>query len=354
MFALLTSCIGQSPSSKVSIGNTVSEMSNSILLIYQAENGDYWFGSDIDGVYRYDGKAITHFSANDGLSDNRIRSIQEDKVGNIYFATLGGISKFVGQTFTTLIAIKATSATDNWKLQPDDLWFTMTGKNGEKGPYRYDGVNLYQLEFPKHYLADSYFAKNPDRPWSPYEVYSIYKDRNGSIWFGTAAFGLCRYDGESISWLYEDHLTNVPNGGSFGIRAVIEDVRGKFWICNTNYRYAISVDEIDDGNKGLIKYEREKGIENIKSSNGNDGVYFMSAINDDDGNLWMATYDQGVWCYDGKTTKQYLVKDGAENATLFSIYKDRQGALWLGTHAAGAYKFNGRNFEKFVPLPAEK
>lgn len=68
----------------------------------------------------------------------------------------------------------------------------------------------------------------------------------------------------------------------------------------------------------------------------------------------MATYDQGVWCYDGKTAKQYLVKDGAENATIFSIYKDRQGALWLGTHAAGAYKFNGQNFEKFVPLSAEE
>lgn len=348
-FILLTSCHGQSQKSTANIGNTVSELSKNILLIYQATNGDYWFGSDADGVYRYDGKTIIHFSEKDGLSNNRIRNIQEDKQGNIYFATLGGISKFDGQTFATLTAITSTSANDNWKLNSDDLWFAMTGKNGEKGPYRYDGKNLYQLEFPKHYLADKYFAENPDKPWSPYEVYSIYKDSKGNMWFGTGTFGVCRYDGKSLSWLYEGHLTNIPNGGSFGIRSVIEDTAGRFWICNTNYRYTVSPDSIKENDKVLIKYERQKGIESIKLANGNDFIYFMSAINDNDGNLWLATYDQGVWCYNGKTAKQYIVKDGAKNATLFSIYEDKKGGLWLGTHEAGAYKFNGQTFEKFAP-----
>lgn len=319
------------------------------MLIFQATNGDYWFGSDADGIYRYDGKTIIHYSEQDGLSNNRIRSIQEDKQGNIYFATLGGISKFDGQTFVTLTAIKSTSANDNWKLQPDDLWFTMTGKSGEKGPYRFDGTNLYQLEFPKHYLADKYFADNPNKPWSPYEVYSIYKDSKGTMWFGTGNFGVCRYDGLSLSWLYEDHLTNIPNGGMFGIRSVMEDKNGEFWICNTNYRYSISADSIKYNDKVLIKYERQQGIEGITSTNGNDCVYFMSATNDNDGNLWLATYDQGVWCYNGKTAKQYIVKDDTKNVTLFSVYKDKKGGLWLGTHEAGTYKFNGQTFEKFAP-----
>lgn len=349
ILTFLTSCNGQSQKTTATIGQTVSELSKSILLIYQAEIGDYWFGSDVDGVYRYNGKKIIHFSEKDGLSNNRIRSIQEDKNGNIYFATLGGISKFDGQSFTTLTAIKSTSANDNWRLQSDDLWFAMTGKNGEKGPYRFDGTNLYQLEFPKHYLADNYFAENLNKPWNPYEVYSIYKDSKGNMWFGTGTFGVCRYDGKSFSWLYEDHLTNVPNGGSFGIRSVTEDKDGKFWICNTNYRYSVSPDNIKDNDKVLIKYERQKGIEDVKSTDGKNRIYFMSATNDNDGNLWLASYDEGVCCFNGETTKQYIVKDGAKNATIFSIYKDNKGGLWLGTHEAGAYKFNGQTFEKFAP-----
>lgn len=232
-------------------------------------------------------------------------------------------------------------------MQPDDLWFTMTGKNGEKGPYRFDGTNLYQLEFPKSHLADKYFSENADKPWSPYEVYSIYKDSKGTMWFGTANFGVCRYDGKSFSWLYEDHLTNVPNGGSFGIRAVTEDKEGKFWICNTNYRFNISAESRIEYDKVLVKYDRQTGIEGIKSSNGNDGIYFMSAINDNEGNLWMTTYDQGVWCYDGKTAKQYIIKDGTKNATLYSVYKDKKGGLWVGSHEAGVYRFDGEVFEKF-------
>lgn len=108
-------------------------------------------------------------------------------------------------------------------------------------------------------------------------------------------------------------------------------------------------DSVKENDRVLIKYEKQKGIEGIKSTNGNDGVYFMSAINDNEGNLWLATYDQGVWYYNGKTAKQYIVKDGAKNATLYSVYKDKKGVLWLGTHEAGVYKFNGHRFEKFLP-----
>ena len=252
---ILTSCNGQATShtngerTTISIGDTVSELSNSILMVFQATNGTYWFGSDKDGLYNVDGKTITHFSTKDGLSDNRIRSIQEDKLGNIYISTLDGINKFDGQAFTTLTAVKE----NNWSLHPDDLWFNIAGKSGDKGPYRYDGKNLYQLEFPKHYMADEYFKRFPNNAWSPYEVYSIYKDSKGTMWFGTSNFGVCRYDGLSFSWLYEDQLTNVPNGGSFGIRSILADNKGKFWICNTLHRFNISTDSITGNGKNLIK-----------------------------------------------------------------------------------------------------
>lgn len=356
----LTSCKGQSTTnstkslSSTTIGETVPDLSNSILIVFQAANGDYWFGSDADGTYRYDGKSIIHYATKDGLSNNRIRSIQEDKLGNIYFATLGGISKFDGNAFTTLTPIKSNTPTDNWKLQPDDLWFCMPGKNGDKGPYRYDGKNLYQLEFPKHHMADEHFAKTPHYEWSPYEVYYIYKDSEGTMWFGTSGFGLCRYDGESLRWLYEEHLTLVEGGGSFGIRSILEDKEGKFWFCNTSYRYNILPGSLTEQDKHLINYKREPGIDNLATPDGTNMVYFMSAIEDNKGDMWMATYSQGVWHFDGKNVTHYPVKDGAKDVTLFSIYKDKKGELWLGTHEAGVYKFNGKAFERWSSVSGEQ
>src|SRR5262245_41867727 len=88
----------------VAKGEIVPELGKSVMYVFQATNNDYWFGSNDRGVYRYDGKALVNFTTKDGLASNHIRGIQEDKSGNVYFTTYEGISKYDGQTFTTLSA----------------------------------------------------------------------------------------------------------------------------------------------------------------------------------------------------------------------------------------------------------
>lgn len=350
---ILTSCHGQNTTAENSSAtnhlhkDSESKLSTSIWIVFQAANGDYWFGSDTDGAYRYDGKSVVHYSEKDGLSSDRIRGFQEDQKGNIYISTLENIQRYDGRTFTTLTAIRSESSSDNWKLQEGDLWFNTLGKNGENGPYRYDGKNLYQLKFPRHYMEDEYFKRFPAKAWRPYDVYQIYKDSRGTMWFGTSNFGICRYDGQSWSWLYEDHLTNTPQGGSFGIRSILEDDEGQFWFCNTRYRYTIYAESVKENGQIMVKYDRAKGMDGIRTADGNDHIYFMSSVKDNGGDIWMATYNNGVWRYDGERSNHYPVKDGDKDITLFSIYKDINGGLWLGTHEAGVYKWNGTTFEKF-------
>lgn len=338
-------------------GETVSELDKAIFYVFQAKNNDYWFGSNERGVYRYDGKTLVNFTKKDGLAYNCIRGIQEDKSGNIYFTTSawdGGriythaISRFDGTSFSTLPVTENTA----WKLQPDDLWFADAQDTG--AVYRYDGKSLHRLTFPKTKAGDEAIAKFPRSKYpniksSPYDVYTIFKDKKGHLWFGTGGLGACRFDGQSFHWLYENHLTDTPQGGSFGIRSILEDKAGAFWICNTRYRFKLDAKDAPEPEKGFIKYKREKGIEQLKDLDGADHVYFMSILEDAQGALWMASYGSGVWRYDGKTTTHYPIKEGNKVTTLFAIYKDNRGDLWLGTHEAGALKFNGKTFEKFKP-----
>jgi hypothetical protein len=178
------SCIGQNPSinlkeradpisSSAQVGQVVSEMDSGLMIVFQDSRNQYWFGSKDQGVYRYDGKGITHLTKNDGLCSNRLRGIQEDRFGSIYFDTGEGISKFNGQTFTTL-ELDNDGADADWKLEPNDLWFE--GYWGGNGPYRYDGKLLHHLEFPKHDLEDEFNTKYPNVSHSPYEVYKVYRD----------------------------------------------------------------------------------------------------------------------------------------------------------------------------------
>jgi ligand-binding sensor domain-containing protein len=364
ILTIFNSCNGQiksetgnkvfaSPDSTITIGDMVPGLSEAIMVIYQDKMNNYWFGSREQGVFKYDGKSIKQFTMKQGLVSNDIWDIQEDKSGNMYFDTQDGVSKFDGQTFSTLVV--SNSPDSEWKSDPDDLWFK--GNWNINGPYRFDGKNLHHLAFPKNKLADELHANFPNMTWSPYGIYSLYKDSKGNIWFGTSNLGIYRFDGKSLSWMYEKHLTLIEGGGSFGIRSIIEDKDGKFWFCNTSYRYNILPNSLIEQDKILIDYKREKGIDNLKSPEGKDMIYFMSAIEDNKGDLWMLTYEQGVWRYDpsaslrsgGKTITHYAVKDGSKDIKLFSIYKDNHGDLWLGTHEAGAYKFNGKTFEKFKP-----
>lgn len=348
LLTVLSSCNAQNAvhrtdhsNNKRASGDTVQALADAIVVVYQDKKGNHWFGSKGQGAYKYDGTTLLQFTSKDGLVSNDIWGIQEDRAGNVYFDAQEGISQFDGQTFRTLIT--GDSSVGDWALTPDDLWFK--GNWNRNGPYRFDGKTLHHLEFPPNKLADTLYARFPNMTWSPYGIYSLYKDRKGSIWFGTSNLGIYRYDGKSLSRMYEDHLTNVPNGGSFGIRSVLEDKDGRFWFCNTRYRYAIdSRDSLLNGTH-FIRYKREKGIERLNAA----PVYYMSITEDDSGNLWMATNSDGVCRYDGKSMTRYPVKDGERDITLVSIYTDRHGNLWLGTHDAGAYMFNGKSFEKFRP-----
>ena len=87
----------------------VSELDQAIFYVFQARDNTYWFGSNDRGVYRYNGKTLVNFTMKDGLVSHRIRGIQEDRSGNIYFTTYEGISKFDGQAFTTL-SVSASSS----------------------------------------------------------------------------------------------------------------------------------------------------------------------------------------------------------------------------------------------------
>lgn len=336
--------------SEGSIGDTVAEMHPAIWVIFQDKAGDFWYGSDGNGVYRYNGENLINYTSDHGLPNDRIREIKQDSKGLIYINTLGGVSKFDGTSFTTLPVVENDSLNPNqWKKEPGDLWFKGVFSN-RYDVLRYDGRSLYYLSFPKNSLFSDKFYKefNYDIA-SPHGVYFIYEDKQSNLWFGTAAAGVCRFDGTNVSWLYEDHLNYTPEGGSFGIRSILQDRKGHFWFCNNSYRYEINSGVVYTPND-LLVYKRERGIDNLKAPNGADKIYFSSIIEDKGGDLWMLTWSYGVWRYDGKKVTHYPVKKDGFDVKLVCMYKDQKEQLWIGTAEDGVYKFNGKSFEKFDPL----
>jgi len=337
MLALLTSCNGQTFNKKIESdlfvkGDTVKELGSNIMVIYQDKRNTYWFGSWQTGVYRFDGKTLINYTTKHGLYTDRVDDIKEDNSGNIYFAGTNPnstISKFDGQSFTHITAIPS----NDWKLETNDLWIKNSYQAKQK-VYRFDGNTLFELTIPK-----------PPKFNNPFEVYSIYKDKKGNIWFGTNPVGVCRYDGKSFEWITEEDVTEFRNEGANGVRSITEDKNGDFWF-NTEKRYSI-YDSITL--KSDQFYTRHESIGSLDGKNTRGLNEYLSIVRDNENNLWFVTYRNGVWKYDGTKIIHYPVQAHSKDITLFSIYKDNKGDLWVGTHENGAYKFNGQTFEKFNP-----
>jgi len=350
IFTIVTACRVQSSKEKsknnsIAKGEIVEKLDDKIWSIYQDLKGNYWFGSNGNGVFYYNGKQLKQFTTDDGLVDNTIRGIQGDHLENIFIETPEGISKYNGITFVTLPLISAPS--NQWKLAPTDLWFNCNGNANDI--YRYDGEHLFELKLPRKNLGKAfggpvYGLGFKGMNSSPYSIFGIAKDKAGNLWIGTIVAGAFRYDGDSFLWIAEKELTTLDDGRVPGVRSMIEDKNGNFWLSNFISRYKINAKD------SIVQYEKLQGIGQLDSLIQNRIPYFNSGLSDKNGDLWMTTYTGGLWKYDGNMLVNFPVKDGTTEVLLISIYEDNEGIFWLGTDNAGVYKFNGATFEKFEPI----
>ncbi len=326
----------------VAAGERVAELDARIIHIFQATDSTYWFGSDGQGVYRYDDGGLVRFTTAHGLASDRVRSIQEDCAGNIFVCSdPGGVSRFDCRVFSKLSALNSSKS--EWKLAPDDLWFP--GGQDSGVVYRWDGTSLHRMAFPTTAAGDAHFAalprsKFPHAKYSPYDVYTIFKDSKGHLWFGTSTLGACRYDGTNFDWV------GLGENGSFGVRSFVEDKDGTFWLSNAESRFVENLNAASE--PGSSRFRKELGVATA------DDPYsvFMSTVRDKDGILWIATLGSGVFRYDGSEWTAFPVLHDGKAIWVYSIYQDRQGALWLGTQEHGVYKFNenAKTFERFRPM----
>lgn len=316
--------------------DTTLKSSKPILSMLQDRPGNFWFATDGDGVFRYDGNSYAHFTEIEGLSDNYVRSMIEDNNGKLWFATREeGVTSFDGKSFKRYTIDNQNringSACCSLKDKNGNLWFGTSD-----GVYRYYGKSFTFLQLPMDAADVELRRSQPGFNLTAYSVYSLLEDKAGNIWFGTEQKGACRYDGKSFTWFREKGLDSV-------IRSIFQDKAGNIWF-GTNGRGVICY----DGNY-FTNLTEEKGLGNpdfARTSKGKEGTLArVWTINEDeDGNLWFGTLDSGAWRYDGKSLKNITIKDGLGSNAVWSIFKDKRGRLWFGSDNGSFSIYDGKSF----------
>lgn len=75
------------------------------------------------------------------------------------------------------------------------------------------------------------------------------------------------------------------------------------------------------------------------------------SLQDKANNLWFGTTENGLYKYDGKSFRQFLVADGLNSNSINDILEDKDGKIWIGTKN-GLCIYDGKTFAKIkIPLP---
>lgn len=162
-----------------------------ISAILEDKNGNIWFSSSANGLNYYDGKTFRWVNLKHAA--HHTLQMIEDKTGNIWMATrLDGICRYNGNTIVSYIekdGVYDNMASSLYEAKNGSLFFGSLGKagtggSGLKGITVYDGKTFVPI-------ASTGMRNN--------QVWTVIEDNIGNIWVGTKEFGLYRYDGKTFT-----------------------------------------------------------------------------------------------------------------------------------------------------------
>jgi ligand-binding sensor domain-containing protein len=280
-----------------------------VLDILEDDEGAIWFATNNNGLFKYDGKDITWYTTDGGLSSNFLTKIIEATNGDIWIGTWeSGANKFDGNSFTHFGLEQGLGSEVVPAVLQDDrgnIWLATAA-----GVAKRDGKIFSQII-----------------PFGQDQVRSLLADTRGNVWIGGIARvgSINMYDGRSIS-----RYTTSQGFASTHINQIVEDRHGNIWFC---------------GPGGVDKYDG-RFLTNYSTSNGLIDNSVFCLIEDKQGNIWLGT-SRGLVKFDGNSFTTYSTAQGLKDELIFSLLEDHHGNIWIGTRWDGLYSFDGTTFTHY-------
>jgi len=284
---------------------------------------------------------ITTYTKADGLSNDYILCIDQDKTGNLWIGHGSGASKFDGNSFTNYDSANGFSDKKVWAILCDSKGYIWFGTKGD-GLFRYDGKKWEQFTKEKDGLSSNSFFNG-----------FLYEDNRGFVWGGGSYMPLFCYqngkveskDAKQSKGAAEDSVNNlyiVDYGPSLLKFSKTRNTSKKIYrpqeymediaIDENNVIWISSNDYIAKSNDSGISFQRfEFGKEKVGSN-------CWDLFIDNNNQIWTA-HNKAVVRFDGSQFHYYNEKHGLPASFCYYIFQDQQGHLWFAC-SYGLAKFD--------------
>ncbi len=232
--------------------------------------------------------SFKHFTTANGLSNNKIYDIIQDKAGFIWLATDDGLNRFDGYNFKVYRNIPK----DSTSISSNNIW-------------------------------------------------RLYEDEEGILWIGTKSGELNRYDPRTDKFTSWEIKSEIVKENS--ITSIIKNKLGKVWI--GTYKSGLF---LFDPKSGQIENWRSNPYDLTSLSNN----YITSVVEDDEGNLLISTYvGLNIFNYKQSNSQfKHIYRDPANLANIKNIFWSLtksniyKNVFWIGS-ADGLVKYNSETGE---------
>ena len=308
--------------------------------LMETRSGMLLAGTVKDGLYLLrpvPGAEPVHFTWKNGLSHDWIRSLCEDKEGNIWVGTGGGLDVLRPRK------VKMLNPPDGWQgratlsfvVSPGgdawigtegaglyhlegDRWTSYTETNGLANLFVWSVLETRQHDLFVGTWGGGLMVKQGEQLVSPGElsritapVVSLYEGKRGEVWVGTT-IGLHRYEAGKLTWFAGKEQLVSPD-----VRAMAESPDGALWFGMLG------------GGLGCLK---DGVLKQFGKLDGLSGDSVIALYAEPDGTLWMGTSDNGLCRLKQGRFATISTKQGLPDRIISQIVDDGAGNLWMGSH----------------------
>ncbi|WP_294546534.1 hybrid sensor histidine kinase/response regulator transcription factor [uncultured Bacteroides sp.] len=343
-----------------------------LMTLQQDSKQNIWIGTYSEGLCCFDkhkNTFVTYKRSNlpDSLSDNSIQKIFEDSHGNLWIGTFqNGLDLFnpATRTFTNYRDRSPNNLLyhihDIKEYRPGELF--ISSDNGI-GIFKADKGEIIQSDNPNLKI----------RTGANKFIYSIYIDKEESLWLGSYFDGIKFYSAFQNNFKY--YSCSLPATVQAGkvINVIKEDKDDRYWIGTddngifrfnaktqeiTPFRDAASIgttyycihDLLVDGDKlyaatygrGLEVFDLKTGKAESYLYNPEDSTSIPSSrafilYKASNGCIYVGT-SNGICCYNPE--QKNFTRISSFTGRISAIIEDYHGKIWIGTSISGLYSYN--------------
>jgi signal transduction histidine kinase len=271
------------------------------------DNGGLWIGTHGRGLLHVHSGRIDIYAPSDGLSGEGALDLFEDREGNVWVSTEGGLDRFRDIAVATLTAKQGLSS--------PSIGSVLADKDGSVWLATYRGLDRWRSgQIATYDKRDGKLqGLDPD---------SLFQDSRGRVWVSTI---------RQFGYLENNRFISVKGVPGGPVQRIAEDTEGHLWIANQN--------------QGLFHLAGSTVVERIPWT-GLGHNDFATALAGDlsRGGLWLGFLQGGVAYFkDSRVLKSYTATQGLGNGRVNSFLIDRDGTLWAATEG-GLGRFRNGHF----------